>query len=127
MKLIDHLTQDDDERQELWVHYLENNDILMLSDYLKQIREQYNEEQLLQITIWKQLKNPSDFNLQQLFDNFTELEQSIIRLLILGVSLQQIVGIKNIGALRLRHIIAIICENQCWKELNTNLKGSLWR
>ena len=116
--LINHLTTDKDEQQELWVHYLENSDISALSDYLSQIRDQYSEEQLLQITVWRRLENPSDFNLQWVFDHFTDLEQSVIQLLILGVSLQQISGIKNIGLARLRHVISVIRENKAWEELD---------
>lgn len=115
---IDRLTQDNDERQELWVRYLENSDITALSEYLAQIREQYSDEQLLQITVWRQLENPSDFNLQWLFDNFTDLEQSVIQLLILGVPLPQISGIKGIGLARLRHVISVIRENKAWDELD---------
>jgi DNA integrity scanning protein DisA with diadenylate cyclase activity len=118
VSLINHLTTDNDERQELWVHYLENSDITALSDYLSQIRQQYSEEQLLQITVWKQLENPSDFNLQWVFDHFTDLEQSVIQLLILGVSLKDISGIKGIGLMRLRHVVSIICDNPAWEELD---------
>lgn len=118
VSLINHLTKDNDERQELWVHYLENSDIPALSDYLSQIRQRYSEEQLLQITVWRKLENPSDFNLQWVFDHFTDLEQAVIQLLILGASLQDISGIKNIGLMRLRHVISVICENPAWKELD---------
>lgn len=118
VSLINHLTTDNDERQELWVHYLENSDISALSNYLAQIRQQYSEDRLLQITVWHKLENPSDFNLQWIFDHFTDLEQSVIQLLILGVPLQQISGIKNIGLMRLRHVIAVICENPAWRELD---------
>lgn len=118
VSLINHLTTDNDEQQELWLHYLENSDVSALSEYLTQIRKQYSEEQLLQVTVWKKLDNPSDFNLQWIFDHFTDLEQSIIRLLILGVTLQQISSIKNIGLMRLRHVIAVIRENPAWKELD---------
>ena len=116
--MINHLTTDNDEQQELWVHYLENSDISALSEYLTHIREQYSEDELLQITVWKKLDNPSDFNLQWVFDHFTDLEQSVIQLLILGTSLQDISSIKSIGLMRLRHVIAIIRENPAWKELD---------
>ena len=118
VSLINHLTTDNDERQELWVHYLENSDISALSDYLTQIRNQYSQEQLLQITVWRKLDNPSDFNLQWVFDHFSDLEQSVIQLLILGVSLQDISSIKTIGLVRLRHIVSIICQNPAWRELD---------
>ena len=116
--LINHLTTDKDEQQELWVRYLENSDVSALSDYLSQIRQQYSDDQLLQITVWKQLENPSDYNIQWLFDHFTDLEQSVIQLLVLGVSLQDISSIKSIGLMRLRHVIAIIRENPAWEQLD---------
>ncbi len=116
--LINQLTTDNAERQELWVHYLENSDISALSDYLTEIRKQYSEEELLQITIWKKTEIPSDLNLQWLFSNFTYLEQSVIQLLILGVSLQQISGIKGIGLSRLRHVVSVIRENKAWEDIN---------
>jgi hypothetical protein len=118
VEVISHLTTDKDEQQELWVHYLENSDISALSDYLSQIRKQFSEEELLQITIWKQLENPSDFSLQWVFDHFTDLEQSVIQLLILGVSLKDISSIKSVGLARLRHVISIIRENPAWRELD---------
>lgn len=116
--LINRLTTDKDEQQELWVHYLENSDVSALSNHLDEIRKKYTEEQLLQITLWRHVENPSDLNLQWLFDNFSELEQSIIRLLILGATLQQISGIKNIGVARMRHIVSVIREQKCWEELD---------
>lgn len=112
---INRLTTDRDEQQELWVHYLENNDLSALSSYLSQIRQQYSEEQLLQVTIWKQVKNPADLNLQWVFDNFTDLEQSVIHLLILNVSLVDIASIKSIGINRLRHIVSVIQQNPAWQ------------
>lgn len=115
---IDRLTQDNDERQQLWVRYLENSDITALSDYLAQIREQWSEQELLQITVWRKLENPSDLNLQWLFDHFTDLEQSVLQLLIFGLPFQQICSIKGIGPVRLRHIISVIRENKAWEELD---------
>lgn len=116
--LINHLTTDNDEQQELWVRYLENSDVTALSDHLAEIRKQYSEEQLLQITVWRKLENPSDFNLQWIFDNFTDLEQSVLHLLIMGISLQQISSIKSIGPARLRHVISVIRENKAWEEFD---------
>lgn len=116
--LINHLTTDNDEQQELWVHYLENSDVSALSRHLEQIRKQFSEEELLQVTVWKKLENPSDFNLDWIFEHFTDLEQSIIQLLILGVPIGDIGSIKGIGLMRLRHVIAVIRENPAWEELD---------
>jgi len=129
VSFINRLTTDKDEQQELWVHYLENNDLSALSTHLSQIRKQYSEEELLQVTIWKQIRHPSDLNLQWVFDNFTDLEQSVIHLLILNVSLVDIASIKSIGINRLRHVISIIQQNPAWDTFSTSwykdsLKGT---
>jgi len=119
VSFISHLTTDKDEQQELWVHYLENNDLSALSSYLSQIRKRYNEEELLQITVWGQIERPEDLNLQWVFDHFTDLEQSVIHLLILGASLSDIAGIKAVGENRLRHVVSIIRQNPAWDALPT--------
>lgn len=116
VSLINRLTTDSDERQELWVHYLENSDIAALSNHLARIRKAFSEEDLLQITLWKQTKNPSDSKLLDLFEHFTALEQSVMRLLALGATLQDISGIKIISVARLRHIISVIHEQEVWKH-----------
>src|SRR4051812_30427308 len=106
--LINQLTIDSDERQELWVHYLYNRDISALSNYLSKIRKTFSEDELLQITLWKKVSSSSVANeLLGLFDHFTDLEQSIIRLLALGATVEQISGIKSIGVVRIRHIVSI--------------------
>jgi len=117
VNIINCLTPDEDEQQELWVSYLENRDIFTLSDHLFQIRKRYSEEDLLQVTVWKHMKNSLDRDLHRVFDQFSDLEQSVIRLLLLGCELHQISSIKGIGLVRLRHIIAVIKENPIWKEL----------
>lgn len=120
VSFIDRLTTDRDEQQELWVHYLENNDLSALASYLSQIRKQYSEEELLQVAVWKQIKCPSDFNLQWIYDHFTDLEQSVISLLVLGVSLSDIANLKAIGVNRLRHIVFIIQQNTAWETFPTS-------
>ena len=120
VSFINRLTTDKDEQQELWIHYLENNDLSALSTHLSQIREQYSEEELLQIAVWRQIEHPSDFNLQWIFDHFTDLEQSVIHLLILGVSLSDIASVKTIGVNRLRHIVHVIQQNSAWETFTTS-------
>ena len=119
-RFISRLTTDKDEQQELWVHYLENNDLSALSSYLSQIRKQYSEDELLQVAVWRQIADPSDYNLQWIFEHFTDLEQSVIHLLILGVSLPDIANLKTIGINRLRHVVSIIQQNSAWETFPTS-------
>lgn len=114
--LIDRLTSDNDERQELWVRYLENSDVSALCVHLAKIRKIHSEEQLLQVTLWRQVYNKADLKLLNLFDHFTDLEQAVMRLLALGATVEEISGIKDIPNIRVRHIISVIRENPCWKK-----------
>jgi hypothetical protein len=117
---IQSLTQDEDEQQELWVRCLENgnDDVDALSIHLTAIRKVFSEDQLLQVTLWRQAFNVDECRLLALFDQFTDLEQQVMRLLALGADLDQISGITRCGVVRLRHIISVIREHDAWKNLN---------
>lgn len=116
---IKQLTADEDEQQELWVRHLEGNEgIDALSKHLTQIRQEFSEDQLLQITLWRRVYQVDDLNLLGLLDKFTDLEQSVMHLLAIGASLQEISSIKKIGTVRLRHIISVIRENELWGKIN---------
>lgn len=116
--LIDQLTTDNDERQELWLHYLQNSDTSAFTTYLSKIRRTFSEDQLLQVTIWKRARTAPEFGLLQLFAHFTDLEQSVMQLLALGATIEEIGTIKNTSVARIRHVVSIIRENDAWKELN---------
>src|SRR5687768_9509202 len=119
IQTIQSLTLDEDEQQELWVRCLETgDDVDTLSKHLDQIRKEFSEERLLAVTLWKQVNTDKDHKLLDLFNYFTDLEQSVMRLLILGVSLQEISGITRISMVRLRHIVAIIREQEVWGTIN---------
>lgn len=121
-KAINSLTSDEDERQELWAHYLEkgDDDLTALSIFLDKFRKQYSEDELLQITVWKQANTLDHQILLNFFENFSELEQTVMRLLILDVPLDGIASIMNFDVVQLRHIISIIRLNEAW----TNFHGT---
>ena len=96
----------------------DDEDLVVLSNRLNKIRILFSEEKLLQITIWRRTYGASELKLLYLFDQFTDLEQSIMRLLALGASLEQISSIKSVGVAPIRHAISIIRENDVWKEIN---------
>lgn len=114
--LINQLTTDNDERQELWLHYIQNSDISALTAYLSKIRKTFSEDQLLQITLWRKVNCSSERDLLELFDHFTDLEQSIMHLLALGATLEEISGIKSIKVARIRHIVSVIREHEVWQK-----------
>lgn len=119
---IQSLTLDEDERQELWIRCLEEgDDVGALSTYLADIRKNFSEEELLQVTLWKRVFNTKESELLHLFDQFTDLEQAVMRLLALGTTLQDISGITAINTVRLDHIISVVREHDAWKSLYDNL------
>ena len=46
LRMINSLTKDEDERQELWLYILEGNSIFTLIDYYKKIAKERNNENL---------------------------------------------------------------------------------
>ena len=115
--LINCLTEDRDERQELWVHYLEHNDISALPDHLSVIRKTWTEDQLLQVDIWRHFSIANNKYAYMQYE-FTELEQSVMQLLAMGATVNQISSIKGIQSVRVRHIISVIREHPCWSFIN---------
>lgn len=122
--LINCLTSDEDQRQELWVHYLSGNDVESFASRLDKIRVEYSADLELRKSIWQLINNPPSNKLMSIIDNFTEFERSLICLLMLGLCANKISIVKGISEVRIRQSIASIRYNQCWsiygieKELN---------
>lgn len=113
-QLINRLTRDKDERQELWVLFLEHKDTSLLSFNLSQIRNRIAVADLLQRDIWIYTSGLADSSWLTLLCSFTLLEQSVMSLLALGATTFEISAIRGIKSVRLNHIIAVIRENPCW-------------
>lgn len=115
--LINCLTNDEDKRQELWLYYLSGNSVEDLVSRLDQINSEYEFSDILQENIWKVIKNPPSDKFYQLLTHFSEVEKSVVALLALGLSISQVSKYKGISEIRIRQVIAIIRENDCWEEL----------
>ena len=115
--LINCLTNDEDKRQELWAHYLSGNATSSLAAYLDKINKEYSVDFELQSRIWHILKNPPSERFYNLLSRFSKVEQSIVALLALGFKVADISGYKGISEIRIRQVIFIIKENDCWEEL----------
>lgn len=118
--LISCLSNDEDVKQDLWVHYLSGTPVESLNARLASIKAEYREDLELQKAIWDLLKNPPSEELSTLITtNFTEYERSIICLLMLGQDASQISEIKGISQVRIRQTLATIRYNKCWEVYGT--------
>jgi hypothetical protein len=115
--LISSLTNDEDQRQELWAHYLNGNAPSSLASHLEHIQEEDAIEVELQSQLYRLFKAPPSDKLHELLSHFSPIEQSIVCLLALGLSIEQVSGYKRISEVRIRQVISIIRENDCWEEL----------
>lgn len=115
--LINSLTNDEDLRQELWIHYLSGNTVTSFSNHLEKLKFEYSEDLNLKKQIWLLIKNPPSDKFLSLLDNFTEFERSVICLLILGLDVNKISAAKGISEVRIRQSIATIRYNSCWEEI----------
>ena len=115
--LINCLTKDEDKRQDLWVHYLSGNPPSSLASHLDKISNEFSSDSELQSALWSAFKEPPSDKFRQLLSNFSDVEQSIICLLALGLTASEVSGYKAISEIRIRQVISIVKENGCWEEL----------
>lgn len=116
--LINCLSNNEDVRQDLWVHYLSGTPLESLESRLSRINIEYQEDLELQKAIWDLIQNPPSDDLYNLIQkNFTDYERSIICCLMLGLNAGKISEIKGISQVRVRQSIATIRYNKCWEEM----------
>jgi hypothetical protein len=113
-KLINCLTNDEDQRQDLWVHYLSGNHPSTFASYLKNIDTEYED---MQTRLWHAFKYPSSDKFYLLLDSLSDVERSIACLLALGLTVKQISEYKYISEIRIRQVMAVIKDSACWEEL----------
>ena len=117
-QLINCLTQNEDLRQELWVHYLSGNPIESLTSRLQEISNDHTEDANIRANIWYLLQNPVTDEFLHFLSNFSEYEKSIITLLLLGLTIEQISQHKGISQVRIKQTISSIRYNGAWEHFN---------
>ena len=115
--LINHLTDDEDQRQSLWVHYLSGNPTHSFVSHLEKIRAESIIECELQARLWHVLKNPPSEKFTKLLSSLSNTEQSVACLLALGLTISQISKYKEVNEVRIRQVISVMRDNDCWEEL----------
>ena len=114
--LINCLTNDEDQRQDLWVHYLNGNPPSSFASYLSKINKEFNADTELQERLWQVSRRDDSSKFQELLSNFSDIEQSVLCLLALGLSVSRISSYKGISEVRIRQLIAIVRYNKVWEE-----------
>lgn len=113
---INGLTNDDDQRQELWCYYLSGAHSSVLQKRLDNINRDNETYDRLQKAIWLTYKNPPSQELLDFLNNFSELERSIMFLLLVGLSVDEVSKYKDISIIRVQQIVAAIRNNQAWEN-----------
>lgn len=118
--LINCLSNDDDTRQDLWVHYLSGKTVESFNARLTRIKAENDYAMELQEAIWHLIQNPLSEGLSTIIEeNFSDYERSVICLLVLGCSSREISDIKGISEVRIKQSLATIRYNKCWEVYGT--------
>lgn len=91
-----------------------------LCEHLRLIVNKVSPEDLLQVTLWKKAINAEHQVLLDIFEEFTFLEQAVLRILLLNLgntTLEELASIIKIDTVRLHHVITIIQENKVWESI----------
>jgi hypothetical protein len=127
---ISHLTNDEDLRQDLWVHYLGGNPADSLAVHLEKLKMETAVEYEIQARLWYIFKNPPSGKFTKLLAQLSELEQSVACLLTLGLTVDQVSKYKGISEIRIRQVISVMRDNDCWEQLyaeeKTDRRRTAW-
>lgn len=112
---IETLSQDEDERQDLWVAYLEDPYFDLSSRFIE-IKNRNDTNDIILSNLINYLQSPPTSEMLELLDNFTELERSVMILLVIGFTKEQVSKYKMIEMLRLQQMINNISTHPIWEK-----------
>jgi hypothetical protein len=112
---IETLSQDEDERQDLWVAYLEDPYFDLSSRFIE-IKSRNDANDIIISNLINYLQSPPTSEMLELLDNFTELERSVMILLVIGFTKEQVSKYKMIEMLRLQQMINNISTHPIWEK-----------
>jgi len=115
--LINSLTSDEDQRQDLWVYYLSGHSSESLSSYVNDLKLETKLERDIQAYLWYVFKNPPSDNFMKLLEQLSDVEKSIVCLLALGLTVSQLSEYKGMSEIRIRQVISVLRDNHCWEQL----------
>jgi len=112
---IETLSQDEDERQDLWVAYLEDPYFDLSSRFIE-IKNRNDANDIILSNLINYLQSPPTSEMLELLDNFTDLERSVMILLVIGFTKEQVSKYKMIEMLRLQQMINNISTHPIWEK-----------
>lgn len=112
---IEMLSHNEDERQDLWLSYLEYPDC-DFSSKLLEIKNKNEETEFLTASMIRCLSHPPSQEMVELLENFTDLERSVLVLIALGFTKEQISKYKMIDATRLKQLIDNVSAHPAWEN-----------
>ena len=113
-QIINNLTEDEDYRQDLWVYLLEGNSPKLLRKHLKNIKEQREKYEDMQTKIQDFFSIAPSETFLGFLENFSDLEYSIIFMMVLGYSPEEISELKNVDTIKIMQAITTIKNNPAW-------------
>jgi hypothetical protein len=99
------------------VHYLSGHSPSTFAAHLDKLNQEFVVESSLQQKLWDVFSNPPSDKFKELLNNFSEVEQSVVCLLALGLTVTELSGYKGISEIRIRQVMSVIRDNDCWEEL----------
>jgi hypothetical protein len=112
---IETLSQDEDERQDLWVAYLEDPYFDLSSRFIE-IKNRNDANDIVLTNLINYLQSPPTSEMLELLDNFTDLERSVMILLVIGFTKEQVSKYKMIEMLRLQQMVNNISTHPIWEK-----------
>jgi len=118
---IDELSLSEDDRQDLWVSYLEDpTSTLPTAEHIA--FNNHISEKITNNIIYLYNSTLKVGSVQDTLYTFTDLERSVIVMLLLGLSIDQISRYKMIGSLRLNQMLCNIALHPIWENLSAKEK-----
>lgn len=115
--LINCLTDNEDLRQELWVHYLSGNPVDSFSEHLEKLKSEQEDHAYISSTVWQLLKGQYAEEFSVVVEALSDYERSVMFLAILGFSVPTISERKGISQVRIRQTLTSIRYNDVWCKI----------
>lgn len=115
--LINCLTDNEDLRQELWVHYLSGNPVDTFSSYLQKLQAEQKDHIFISRAMWELMKSEQTEDFSVVWSSFSEYEQAILFLVVVGYSISDIAERKSACEVRIRQTLSSVRYNQVWQNV----------
>ncbi len=114
---IESLTNNEDHRQDLWVAHLDGQH--HLPSVFQDIQEQHKKTEDFQHRLYHYATSERTACMIQLLDNFNNTERSILYMIILGYSVNDIGDHHGTSRVRIQQALDVIQKHSVWNKLLT--------